>query len=390
MNKLAISKEVDAYLREHLHEHPADFMLRSHPFPAISAQELTQQLVGLQKAKNKFPFLFERQDILYPPKLNLEQTSSQTAATYKAMLFPSGTMVDLTGGFGIDVCAFAKAGYQTTHIEYNAELQPYAAHLLEVQGLDTQSICMDGMKFIQQTEKKYDLIFADPSRKTEAKSKAVLLEDYEPNLVGQLDLIFNKTRRLMIKTSPMLDITAGLQQLPQTTQVHIVAIKNEVKELLWILEPKTKRQPQIFCVNLQSDQSDFSARWSQNNLLADYRSPQNYLYEPNAAIMKSQLFDALQERYLVYKLNRDSHFFTSNELIQFPGRCFEVVRVLEAKPKQIKKLYAGTSRAVVSRNFRMSVMDIRKKYKMGENEQEYLFFTEVAGMGAVVIEARKL
>ena len=256
MNLALLQPQVRDYLLVHLHENAASFILKSHPFD-ISSQELAQQLIGLQKAKSKFPILFKNEQILYPPKVNLEQTSSWETAIYKANLVKGDSMMDLTGGFGIDDIAFAKAYSTTIHIELNPELQELAAHNFKALGTHIQSFQNDGISFLKSTNDSFDLIYIDPSRKTETTSKAILLTDYEPNVIDHLDLLFEKSDQVLIKTSPMLDITAGMQQLKNVAEIHVVAIKNEVKELLWLLR-KDSLSTNVMAINLQSKQARFS------------------------------------------------------------------------------------------------------------------------------------
>lgn len=389
MNLKVVQPEIEEYLRSHLNESAAAFMLMKHPFEGVTNRELTQQLIGLQKARGKFPTLFENKNIIYPPKVNLEQTSSQTTAVYKSQLFKIESMIDLTGGFGIDVSAFAKACATTTHIELSSELQEYAQHSFIAQELKTKSVCDDGMQFLKNGKELYDLIYIDPSRKTASHSKAILLKDYEPNVIENLDLLFKKGKQIIIKTSPMLDITAGMQQLRNVQAVHIVAVKNEVKELLWLLNEDDTTTPEIRCVNLLTDQPVFKSVFKFKGLL-NFSAPLKYLYEPNAAVMKSQEFDAILEQYPLAKLDQDAHLFTSNDLIDFPGRVFEILNVIKNKPKVIKKLYGKSARGVVTRNHKESVALLRKKYQFSEHETDYLFFTSSEDHGAIVVEAKKL
>jgi 16S rRNA G966 N2-methylase RsmD len=387
MNLEVLQPQVREYLLERLHESAAGFMLKSHPFD-IDVKELTQQLVGLQKARTKFPELFEQSQILFPPKVNLEQTSSEATAAYKAKLIQGDSMIDLTGGLGVDVIAFAKAYSQTTHVEKSESLQEIASHNFKALDLSTKSFCTDGISFLQNTNQRYHLIYLDPSRKTEASNKAILLTDYEPNVLEHLDLLFQKANHIMIKTSPMLDITAGLRQLSSVIEIHVVAVKNEVKELLWILS-KTDQPLTITAVNLETEQAVFSYHGTPPDLVLANEIG-TYLYEPNAAIMKTQAFAALSHQFQVQKIDQDAHLFTSNELVEFPGRVFKVKRVLDYKPKSIKRQYGKGAHAVVTRNFRESVKEIRTKYKFTEHEFNYLFFTSSAGRGALVIEAEKI
>lgn len=388
MNLALLEPDIQRYLLEHIHDNIAGFALRKHPFLNVTTQELAQQLLGLQKAKSKFPSFFDNSQIVYPPKVNLEQTSSWTTAMYKAALIKGNSMVDITGGFGVDVSAFAKAYKATTHVELNESLQLLANQLFKAQGLTTKSVAMDGMEFLAQTNERYDLIYIDPSRKTEASAKAVMLEDYEPRVMESMELLFSKADTVMIKTSPMLDITAGLQSLKQVSEIHVVAVKNEVKELLWILK-ENNSLTQVTAVNLESSQPAFQLSELVSNFLISYTEPLKYLYEPNAAVMKTMAFQGLCKQYPVSKIDQDAHLFTSDELLDFPGRVFEIKAVNAYKPKAIKKQYGSSERAVVTRNFRESVAQLRTKYKLAESETDYLFFTSVAG-NYVVIEAVKM
>ncbi len=388
MNLEVLRPEVRAYLMEHLHEPAVGFLLKSHPFD-VDAKDLVQQLVGLQKARTKFPLLFENDKIVYPLKTNLEQTSSEATASYKASLVKGNSMIDLTGGLGVDVIAFAKAYPQTNHVESNASLQEIASHNFGALGLSTKSTCGDGIAYLKTINHQYDLIYLDPSRKTVAISKAILLYDYEPNVLENIDLLFEKSNTIMIKTSPMLDITAGLSQLGNVVEIHIVAVKNEVKELLWVLSREVK-QLKLIAVNLETDQPIFAVIGEQPNELELSTTIGEYLYEPNAAIMKSQAFAHLSQQYNIQKIDQDAHLFTSNDLIDFPGRVFRVNEVLDYKPKMIKRRYGKSARAIVARNFRESVKQLRTRFTFTESESDYLFFTSIAGRGAVVIDAKKV
>ena len=382
-----LKPEIRKYLLEHLTEHPADFLLRSHPFQ-IDSKALTQQLVGLQKSQKKFPELHQHPEILFPPKVNLEQTSSATTALYKSHIVSGNSMVDLTGGWGVDVLAFAKAGFQSTHIERDKELQAYSKHLLIALQLDVKSLNLDGIEYAYEHLDYVDLIYMDPSRKTEKSAKAVRLEDYEPDVLEHLELLLHKCNYLMIKTSPMLDIKMGMEQLKLVSQLHVVSVKNEVKELLWILE-REPVQTQIHCVNLETDQLTLMYNYDEVQSQNEYADPMNYLYEPNASIMKAQAFDALTLDYAVKKLDTNTHLFTSQDLVVFPGRVFKIAAVHPYKPKLIKKLFGKQNRGVVTRNFKNSVKELRAKFQIGEDDSQYLFFTQIHGGKPVVIECEK-
>ncbi len=383
-----LKPEIRNYLLEHLTEHPADFLLRSHPYK-IDNKTLTQQLVGLQKSQKKFPELHQHTEMLFPPKINLEQTSSATTALYKSQIISGNSMVDLTGGWGVDVLAFAKAGFRSAHIERDKELQAYSQHLFESLQLDVKTLNQDGIKYAYEHLDHVDLIYMDPSRKTEKSSKAVRLEDYEPDVLEHLELLLHKCNYLMIKTSPMLDIKMGMELLNQVSQLHVVSVKNEVKELLWILE-REPAQTQVYCVNLETDQPTLNLDYKDVENSSKNSEPNKYLYEPNASIMKAQAFDALTMKYALDKLDINTHLFTSQNLVLFPGRVFKIIGIHPYKPKSIKKLFGKQNRGVVTRNFKNSVKELRTKFQIGEDDHQYLFFTQINGGKSVVIECEKV
>ncbi|AZQ44044.1 class I SAM-dependent methyltransferase [Nonlabens ponticola] len=388
MNKLLLQPKVRTYLMDHLHTNVADFILKSHPFEEISSQELAQQLFGLQKARKKLPEWFENKNILYPPKVNLEQSSSSTTAIYKSQIASGESMIDVTGGMGVDVYAFAKAYKSTIHLELDEQLQALTAHNLEALKTNTKSYHGDGIEFLKRLDKQVDLLYVDPSRKTAASSKAVCLQDYEPNIIQHADLLLQKGKKILIKTSPMLDITAGMKELQYVAEIHVVAVKNEVRELLWLLDPQAIKL--IYkAVNLETNQSPFAYEDDLDIDIA-FSEPKTYVYEPNAAIMKLQAFAQVARQFQIDKLDQDAHLFTSDKLIDFPGRCFEVMEVLPFKPKEIKRKFQKQAFTVVTRNSRLTANQLRAKYQLKEDAKNYLFFTSSKSLGAIVIKAIRI
>jgi 16S rRNA G966 N2-methylase RsmD len=388
MNLKLLQPQVRQYLLEHIHTNVAQFILQSHPFESITAQDLAQQLLGLQKARTKFPDWFHNKQILFPPKRNIEQSSSHVTGQYKSRIVPGNSMIDITGGMGVDVYAFAKAYSKTTHIEIDPALHELTRHNLAALATNTESHCMDGMQYLKNSTQRFDLIYIDPSRKTAKTNKAILLQEYEPNVIQHLDLLFSKSENILVKTSPLLDIKAGLQQLEKVSEIHVVAVKNEVKEVLWLLQPHAKN-PKVMVVNLETDQPELRFEYHAQSS-PSYNCLKSYLYEPHAGIMKSQAHGEIREQFHVSKIDQDAHLFTSDHLVEFPGRTFQVMATHRYKPKIIKRLYGNSARAVVTRNFRESVHQLRSKYKLSEHETDYLFFTSLKDQGKVVIEAKKL
>lgn len=379
------------YLKFHEHTPLHSFILKGSPFPDITIQELAQQLEGKRKAKGKLPLWYETKGIIYPPKLNLEQTSSEATARYKASLIHGKIIVDGTGGFGIDAYYFAQVANKVIHIEINEELSAFAKRNAEtLQQQNVELVIGDSMEIIANSTLRFDTIFLDPGRRTDSKGKVFMLKDCIPNVPLYKNVLLSKCDALWIKTAPLLDISAGLEELKNVAEIHIVAVKNEVKELLWKLTTTKIKNPKITVVNLQSSDPALSFTYSEIfEATPSYGSPKKYLYEPNSALMKSGAFHWVCDAFRIEKLGEHSHLYTSDELVEFAGRRFEIKKVLPYLKKVGKEL--GITKAnITTRNFPLKVEEIRKKLKIKDGGDVYLFFTTLTGGELVVIQCSKI
>ncbi|RMA64226.1 hypothetical protein BXY75_1099 [Ulvibacter antarcticus] len=359
------------------------------PFAKIKVQELIQQIESRRKIEKKLPFWFEKATIIYPPKLNLEQTSSEATAKYKASLVNGNSMADLTGGFGIDTFYFSERFDTVIHYELNKELSEIAAHNFSV--LERNNIVCkseDGMEGF--SEEKLNFIYVDPSRRHNSKGKVFFLTDCEPNVVENLGKLRDHCDTLMIKTSPMLDVSAGIDELGAPSQLHIVALDNEVKELLWIFENKKDSSTTVFTVNLGNENSESFSFQLNSEGNTHYGLPQQYLYEPNAAIMKSGAFHLLSEAYGLTKLHINSHLYTSENPKSFPGRRFKIEKCIPYTKQEMKSGSLPKKANITIRNFPESVSTIREKWKIKDGGYDYLFFTTINNNKKVVIYCSKL
>lgn len=393
MNREILDKEVQEYIFK---TSATTFdinkvILAGSPFANISIQEIAQQLVGRQKAISKLPTWSKTEGIYYPPKLNLEQTSSETTAIYKSNLVSGNTLIDLTGGFGIDDYFFSKKIDQIIHCERNEELSKIAAHnfkTLKINNIETYAD--DG--FIKLKELEYiDWIYVDPSRRHDQKGKVFFLEDCEPNIPLHLDFLFSKASNILIKTSPLLDIHTGIKTLKKVKQIHVVAINNEVKELLWILDKNSTQKCSIHTINLRKDGDQKFSFIMQHEFEVSsmYALPKKYLYEPNAAILKSGGFSSIGIAYSMDKLHQHSHLYTSDDFIDFPGRKFEIISSIPFNKKAIKNLQLSKAN-ITTRNFPENVATIRKKFKIKDGGDDYLFFTTDLENNKIVICCKKV
>ena len=391
LNKALLDPEVTRFIKENRKKDLPSLILKGSPFENVSIQEIAVQIKGLKVAEKKFPAFYKNENILYPPKLNLEQTSSEVTAKYKASLISGKSGIDLTGGLGIDAYYISKNFNEFTYCELNENLAEIAAH--NFKALNANNITVktgNSLSTLKKSDEHFNWIYADPARRDDQGGKVFKFEDCEPNIPANLDLIFSRTANLMIKSSPILDISAGINELKHVKQVHIVAVRNEVKELLWILEEKFSGNPIIKTINFEKDKvQEFSGNNEENLQEIDFSLPENYLYEPNAAIMKSGLFDLLAVKTNTKKLHQHSHLYTSKELIPFPGRIFEVYDIKEYSSSGLKKYFKSKKANITTRNFPETVESIRKKFKIKEGGSDYIFFTTNMHDEKIVIFCKK-
>src|SRR5690554_1857220 len=361
--------------------------LQKNPFPDIDFKEILFQIETKKRAEKKLPTWFHTPNIYFPKKINLEQTSSEITAAYKADLLNGTTVADLTDGFGVDTYFFSKKAAKVDHYEINQELSKIAAHNFNQLGVKNITCFIeDGIKAIQQ--KKYDTIYIDPSRRNDSKGKVFLLEDCIPNVVENKDYLLSKCEKLIIKTSPMLDINAAKNSLKEVSEIHIVAINNEVKELLWVLESTTQPTKTI-AINLENEKR-YRFDIDENSVTnVQYSLLKKFLYEPNAAILKSGAFDEVAERFKIYKLHKHSHLYTSDEKIDFPGRVFKIEKTIAYKKKDIKENLPITAANITTRNFPESVEVLRKKWKWKDGGDNYLFFTTTMNGNKIIVQCKK-
>jgi hypothetical protein len=387
MQKL-LKSEVQHFIRN-FYENISKLAFAGSPFDGISVQELIQQIESRRKAKKKHPTWFASENIIYPPKLNLEQTSSEKTAAYKASIVEGKSIADLTGGFGVDTFYFAESCKIVDYFEINEALSEIARQNFEALGRTNINVSStNGIKAIKDT--LYDVIYIDPSRRSESKGKVFFLTDCEPNVPQHLDLLFNSAPTLLIKTSPMLDISVGLSELDHVCEIHIVAVNNEVKEVLWLLKRNFSETPFINTINLRTNSEEkFNFKIGASSE-AVYGKPSQFLYEPNAAILKSGAFELLSEAFKVKKLQKHSHLYTSDTLRDFPGRRFTILKVVPYAKKEMKAALTYTKANITTRNFPQGVSVLRKKWKLKEGGDVYLFFTTLENEEKVMVVCGKV
>lgn len=319
----------------------------------------------------------------------MEQTSSEITAKYKASLLDGNKIADITGGFGIDSYFFSDKFKEVHHFELNKDLSEIAAYNFSI--LNKQNIkCFPEDGLHRALKGNYDVVYSDPSRRHESKGKMFFLKDCEPNIPFHLSALLKQTKKLLIKTSPMLDIAVGLKELLFVAEIHIVAVNNEVKELLWLMIPKYNGKVKIKTINLKKTANEIFNFNINDNSVAEHSCPKKFLYEPNAAIMKSGAFDLIAERFNVQKLHKHTHLYTNDKLIDFPGRKFKINKVIPYQKKNFKKLMKLEKANISIRNFPESVSNLRKKLKIKDGGDEYLFFTTREDNKKIIIAGTKV
>jgi hypothetical protein len=370
-----LGEEVQAFIK-YFQGDISQLAFSGSPFKDVSIKDLIVQIESREKVKLKLPTWYKTSNIVYPPKLNLEQTSSEITAAYKSTLIHGKTIADITGGFGIDSYFFAQIFQKVAHFEIQKSLSNLVSHnLICLQKKNITCHIGDGLEGVE--DHFYDVIYADPSRRHNNKGKVFFLEDCEPNIPKHLEYLLDHCKTLLVKTSPMLDISIGIEELQYVTQVHVVAVANEVKELIFLLSKEQTTSPEIHTVNFTKNKiQKFQFLW---NTAAEVpiNAPQLYAYEPNAAIMKSGAFTQICKEYQVSKLHKHTHLYTSNTLVSFPGRRFNVEKIIPYSKKEMRRGIDFDKANITTRNFPESVATLRKKWGLKEGGNRYLFFTTI-------------
>lgn len=451
-----MNDETREFVAMHRNEDVRELALKAKRVEGLDLPLALDQIAGWQIARKKLPQWASCEGIVYPPHISMEQCSSQFTAQYKSeiaqtLLAPAATvrarvsdsaesdnqttkseprlsdsvesvmqtaksafqlsdspesdtlvarssMVDLTGGFGVDFSYLARGFSQATYVERQRHLCDLAEHNMAALGLDqARIVCGDGVEYLRQMD-PVDFIYLDPARRDEHGSRTYAIEDCTPNVFELRDLLLAKSQYTLVKLSPMLDWRKAVADFDGTVrEVHIVATGNECKELLLVLGQQVHEEPsapRVFCVN-DNQRIDYdSAAYTQGLRIGGKPLPEakNYLYEPNASIMKAGCFDLVEERFGVTQVGPSSHLFVSaTPVADFPGRGFAIEAIGGMNKKDIKRLLNGTKQANIAvRNFPLTAPQLRKKLKLADGGPVYLFGTTMQGCDHVLLRTSKI
>jgi hypothetical protein len=375
-----LQQRVQDFIEQHVQDDEQQLVLKYKTLFDVPVSLIAWQISGKRKAKIKLPLYHNTKSIVYPPGINLEQSSSQQTAEFKATLLAElipakGSLIDLTGGFGVDSFLFSKAFQSIKYVEPNTELIDYARHNHKTLGANNiQYINAAAEEFLRTNNEKADCVFIDPSRRAASAQKAVKLSACEPDVTKLLPEIFNITYFLLIKTSPLLDIQQGIKELQFVRYVWAVSVENECKELLFLCEKDYENEAVINAINLDAVQDEFSFTLTEEkNSQPEFSGPLTYLYEPNASILKAGAFKHLAVKFSLNKLHPSTHLYTSDRLIEnFPGRIFKVREILKSDPKLAAATFPSGKANVITRNYPLSPDELKKKLKLKDGGKDYL------------------
>lgn len=395
------------FIRQHQDEDVRQLAFLGNKNPEVDMPFALDQIRGRKMARAKLPLWANIDGIIYPPHISMEQCSSESTALYKAELaarllgLPASSsseeigFVDLTGGFGVDFSYIAsRLGMSSMYVERQAHLCEAAKENFERLGLKNAIVKNEDGIEVLHSLKELKLIFIDPARRDDAGNKVVSLKDCTPDVTVLQEEMLLKADYVIIKLSPMLDWHRAISELSHVREVHIISVNNECKELLLVLSARNMGEKlRIYCINdaqcFVSDELDMES--SSVKIAPSPLEEMLYLYEPNASLMKAGCFGVLSERYDARMLSKNSHLFVSREPIAaFPGRSFRIIAVSSFNKKELKHHLAGITKAnIATRNFPFSVAELRKRLKLKDGGEIYIFATTLSDESHVLVITEK-
>jgi len=376
-----LNKEIQNYINANLNTDLHSLLLKKSPFPEVSMQEIVQQIKGKQTAQKKFPFLL-KEGIIFPPQLNLEQASSEKTAEYKSQILKGKKFIDLTSGFGIDAYYLSKNFEEVTLVEQNSELLKIVEHNWNILDRKASFVNQNLEDFLTHNKEHFDVIYLDPARRDQNKNKVFLLEDLSPDILQIKEKLLSTADQVIIKLSPLIDLKYLVSALPEIFRIEIIAVRNDVKEVIIFLSNEKKNEIAVTCANLESGESVFTFKfWEEENSAAAYSDPEEFIYIPNNSILKAGVFNLISERYKLKKLHPNTHIYTSEQKnTDFPGRILQMESI---ESKQIKKKEQFN---IITKNYPLKPEDIKKKYGIKDGGKNYLIFTQ-SKKGKIILKS---
>lgn len=392
---MSLNESLQEFIWQNRQSDPHQIALSAKKHPGIPVAEAAAQIQALQKIREKIPSWY-RSGIEFPPSLSIEQASSEAAAQFKSGLFSGKIVADLTGGLGIDASYFARRFNALIYVEQNPELCRLARQnfgLLGIQNVHFEN--RDAIDFLHHSPEHFDLIYLDPARRDDRKGKVFQLEDCTPNILNIKDLLLEKSSEVLLKTAPLLDLHLAVTQLGSVAGIWIVATGGECREVLYWLKkdaPPVEQIP-IQAVAIQGDNMQtYTFNWAEEKVAqVDVSRPQQYLYEPNAAVMKAGAFRSFGARFGLSKLHPNTHLYTSNEIkANVPARIFRIEEVCKYDKKAVRVVVPEGKAHIACRNFPDPTETVRKKLGLADGGDVYLFATSGPDLERFILVCRKI
>lgn len=391
-----LTKKEQEFIQKNRQADIVKLVLNQKKYPDLDIKKLANQINLRKKAIAKLPTWAKNTAIFFPSTISWQQCSSEHTATYKSAIFQQISdgqkIADLTGGFGVDAFYFAKQFEEVIYIERQTELTKIVKHNNKVfHQTNIKVVNDDSLEYLKSIE--IDCIYLDPARRNERQQKIITLEDSTPNIIAIQDDLLAKANYIMIKTSPMLDIHKALKSLKCVEAVHVVAVENECKELLFIMNSRVEATHNIrlTCVNISKENqvNKFETTWN-NYVSINYSEPKKYLYDANKAILKGNVINAVGNYFDFEKIAPNTQLLTSDELQEgFQGRIFEVKAVIKPSKKVIAKYLDKGKANVIVRNFPESVANLRKKWKVKDGGYIYLLAITLMNEQKIVVVCKR-
>lgn len=374
------SAEFRQFVQDHLSEDPALLLFRHQGKVSFDLRTAVQQISARQKAGKKLPDWSANPDLIFPATISLEQSSSEETAKFKSEGLHGNRMIDLTGGFGVDFFYLSQGFAMGIYCEQQPELFQISKHNLELLNPGKFDFSYgDGLEFLRKTDLHFDLIYADPARRGTGNQKLYRLQDCEPDVVSAWELMKSKSNRILVKASPMLDISQTWNELPDIQKIIVVSVKNEVKELLLSWKKGKENTPRrIEIVDLGSNLPRFEFSQQEEEMAQSHSGEtEKFLVEPLSGILKAGAFKLFGQRFGLKKLEKNSHLYTGDQIpSEIPGRVFEVLREVSPKNQEIKALFPAGKANVICRNYVQGAEDLKKKLRLKDGGEEYLIATK--------------
>lgn len=375
---LLLQPELQDYIIQHEGDDERKLVLKGQDIFGVSAVDVAQQIAGRRKVKAKLPSMYILPQIVYPPVINLEQCSSERTAKFKSNLVTGKSAIDLTGGIGIDSFFLSQHFEKVVYVENNEKLLKIAQHnhaILGAHNIDYH--CQDAEAYIKTSDKNYDLIYVDPSRRSASHKKVFKFEECSPDVIRLLPILKKIANTILIKASPMIDIKQGMKELGNVSRVFVVGYHNECKEILFLIGKNTAT-PTIEAVDLSDDglaqhtiAFDFSEE-AQTEIL--YSEPKKLLYEPSSLILKAGAFKLIANRFNLKKIAPNTHLYTSDHFHKnFPGRIFNIECHLKSKAESINTYLPDGHANVTTRNYPLTPAQLKKKLNLKDGGDQFVF-----------------